>query len=346
MNLREALGSRDNALNLVRLVLAGLVIVCHTWMVGGFAGPAFVGALGPWAVYGFFAMSGYLIAGSRLRNGFGDFLLRRAARVLPGFWICLVVTAFAAAPVIAALLGNEYQPEAAGAFVRGNWLVWITQGSVGNTLSGAPSSATINGSLWTLAYEFGAYVLAGLLLGLSMFRERRAVSTGLLFVALIGAHAFAAAAGWPEGIWNTALRLGGFFAAGMLLHAVGDRIPVNWRIAAGAAVGVAAFSVVTPSVELLALPLTYLLLWLGATVPLRWGAKNDYSYGVYIYAFPVQQLLSAAGAGRFGALGFALLSLAAVAPFAALSWWLVERPALRLVRDRPSGPVLECPPAL
>ena len=69
MNLREALGSRDNALNLVRLVLAGLVIVCHTWMVGGFAGPAFVGALGPWAVYGFFAMSGYLIAGSRLRNG-------------------------------------------------------------------------------------------------------------------------------------------------------------------------------------------------------------------------------------------------------------------------------------
>lgn len=46
LNLRDALDTRDNALNFVRLVLAGLVIVAHTWLVGGFAGTTFVNSLG------------------------------------------------------------------------------------------------------------------------------------------------------------------------------------------------------------------------------------------------------------------------------------------------------------
>lgn len=330
--MRDALDTRDNGLNLVRLVLAALVIVCHTWQVGGFLGPAFVGALGPWAVNGFFALSGYLIAGSRLRAGFGAFMLRRAARVLPGFWICLLVTAFAVTPLIAVFLGTGYDPGAAWVFVRGNWWLWYTQASVGDTLSAAPFPVTINGSLWTLGYEFSAYIVAGVLLGSAMFRERRAVSTALVFVALTGAHVLLTSEGLSAPFVMTTLRFGGFFAAGMLLHALGERIRVDWRVAAGSAAAVVIFSLVVPSVALLALPMAYLMLWCGAVVPLRWGAVNDYSYGVYIYAFPAQQLLAAAGVTRFGTLVFALLSMVTVAPVAALSWWLVERPALRLVR--------------
>ena len=82
------------------------------------------------------------------------------------------------------------------------------------------------------------------------------------------------------------------------------------------------------------------MLWMGARIPLRWGAVNDYSYGVYIYAFPVQQLLAAAGVSRLGTFVFALLSLAAVVPVAVVSWWLVERPALMLVRRRSSAVAL------
>ena len=98
---------------------------------------------------------------------------------------------------------------------------------------------------------------------------------------------------------------------------------------------------------LFAFLVVYPMLWLGAHLPMqRVGATNDYSYGIYIYGFPAQQLLAVWGATRFGFLPFAALSVAAAAPFAVASWWLVEKHALRLkdLRRGPSmvndGPVL------
>ncbi len=78
------------------------------------------------------------------------------------------------------------------------------------------------------------------------------------------------------------------------------------------------------------LPLAYLLLWLGGVLPTRVGAKNDISYGVYIYAFPVQQLLALAGVQRFGVIPMMVASTICTIPLAWSSWVLVERPAMRL----------------
>jgi peptidoglycan/LPS O-acetylase OafA/YrhL len=76
-----------------------------------------------------------------------------------------------------------------------------------------------------------------------------------------------------------------------------------------------------------------LLLWLSVSLP-KWtrrvGARNDISYGVYIYAFPLQQLLVVYGVGDLGYIPFLLASLACTFPVAAGSWYLVERPALKL----------------
>jgi len=76
--------------------------------------------------------------------------------------------------------------------------------------------------------------------------------------------------------------------------------------------------------------MVYPVLWLGAHLPYRKvGATNDLSYGVYIYAFPVGQLLALADVQRFGYLEFALATIAGTLPLAAASWWGVERWALR-----------------
>ncbi|MES2723643.1 MAG: hypothetical protein V4656_10880, partial [Pseudomonadota bacterium] len=56
----------------------------------------------------------------------------------------------------------------------------------------------------------------------------------------------------------------------------------------------------------------------------------DMSYGLYIYACPIQQILVMSGTLSFWA------SVAATLPFAVASWFMVERPALRL--KRPSAP--------
>jgi peptidoglycan/LPS O-acetylase OafA/YrhL len=85
---------RSNSLNLVRLVLATAVIVSHAWPIGGFGDDPAIGDvnLGHLAVGGFFAISGYLIAQSRLVNRPARYAAKRAMRILPGFWVCLLVT--------------------------------------------------------------------------------------------------------------------------------------------------------------------------------------------------------------------------------------------------------------
>jgi peptidoglycan/LPS O-acetylase OafA/YrhL len=60
--------------------------------------------------------------------------------------------------------------------------------------------------------------------------------------------------------------------------------------------------------------------------------RNDLSYGVYIYAFPIQQLLASFGLARLNPIVFFVIATAATVPLAALSWFLVERRAISLKR--------------
>ena len=79
--------------------------------------------------------------------------------------------------------------------------------------------------------------------------------------------------------------------------------------------------------------LAYPLLWLGAHLPFhRIGSKNDYSYGVYIYAYPLTQLMLIFGAVRLGFVPFMVVNAALALVFAIASWWLIEKHALRLKR--------------
>jgi peptidoglycan/LPS O-acetylase OafA/YrhL len=98
---------------------------------------------------------------------------------------------------------------------------------------------------------------------------------------------------------------------------------------------------------LLAVPLSYLLLTLGATLPVRMGSRNDVSYGVYIYAPVVTNILIQLGAQDLGLLPSAALTLVFTLPCAWASWLLVERPALGLAKRMTHGgqPVTVSQPA-
>jgi peptidoglycan/LPS O-acetylase OafA/YrhL len=72
----------------------------------------------------------------------------------------------------------------------------------------------------------------------------------------------------------------------------------------------------------------YFLIWLAIAIPLRIGSTHDISYGVYIYAFPIQQTLAIVGWNRMGWFGYSLVSLALTLPLAWASWLLVERPVM------------------
>ena len=96
VTIGKSYSGRHNSLNFLRLVLALLVVVSPTIVLGGYGSESIFGktTLGTMAVYGFFGISGFLIAGSAVHNDPGNYFWRRFLRIFPGFWVCLLVTAF------------------------------------------------------------------------------------------------------------------------------------------------------------------------------------------------------------------------------------------------------------
>lgn len=334
--VQQVFDPRKNSLNAIRLALALLVIVSHTWPIGGYGREPHIGdqTLGNWAVAGFFAISGYLITGSRLHSrGFVDYLWRRVLRIYPAFLVVLLVVAFAFAPAVAAATGDgPWTLTNAFQYVVKNLALDIRQYGIPDTLNTVPFPRTWNGSLWTLFYEFLCYLAVGVAASLLPRKTLSWCATAALLAG--GVLTFAITSGvltMPTTV-ELFVRLLAFFAGGMLLYLLADRVPLNGWVALGAFLILAVASAVGVSRSIAGLPVAYLMLYLGSKLPLnRIGSRNDISYGVYIYAFPVQQVLTYVFVDRaIDPLSFAVLSAIATLPFAWASWLLVEKPAMSL----------------
>ena len=332
--IASAFDQRHNSLNALRLMLALLVIVAHSWPVGGYGPAPGYGDqdLGGWAVAGFFAISGYLITSSRLSaRSVWDYLWRRFLRIYPAFLVSLVVVAFIIAPASSVILGESYSWGSGSSFVLSNSAVLIQQWGIDGTLESAPYPVAWNGSAWTLFHELLCYLAVGLLVTVISQRFLKpALIAALLACTMITVATFHFGFEFSSIVVLTA-RLGGFFAAGAILYLYRDKIPSHWLGAVVAALLLAGIVVVGEFQALAGLPVAYLMMYLGSILPLqKLGSVNDVSYGMYIYAFPVQQVLSVAFPDQQLPLPlFILLSIALTAPFAAASWFLLEKPLHR-----------------
>ena len=344
---RQTIGTRldprYNSLNAIRLLLASAVIVSHSWAIGGFSGgtPRHGGETpGGWSVFAFFVLSGYLITGSRLNNGLGTYLMRRFLRIYPGFLVCLLATVVVFAPIgyyaqhdsLAGYLTKRTTPLD---YLVSNLTLKMNVYHVAGTPTG-PHAWT--GSLWSLYYEFACYVLVGLLAGWAVFRRKPVLAIAVFAFATLArlGHTHVATFAHAKDV-EQMVQLLPFFMAGTVFYLLRDRIPCT----AWLAVPSAAVWIVLPQVTqnrfvvLCALPMGYLLLYLGAVLPVPLGRRNDISYGMYMYHYPVEQLL------RFAHLSshtvYTALSILCTIPLAAASWFLVERPAIRWgQRQKPS----------
>lgn len=150
---------------------------------------------------------------------------------------------------------------------------------------------------------------------------------------------------------TNALRLGAYFACGMLLSAFAERLRIRWwAVVASAGVYVVAsefgadIGIPARLSQLLMVPsLAFAVLGTAALVRTKICARNDISYGVYVYAFPVQQLLVVAGITRFGWSATVAACVVCTAPLALASWLLIERRALSAKRLVKATAWSECP---
>lgn len=329
--LGARLSKRDNALNLVRLILASAVVLGHAWpLTGSDTQPPFEFVSGI-AVNGFFAASGYLIAGSRVRLAFGSYLWRRVLRIFPGFLVCLLVISTVFGPLAALLEGNRYNWHSAFNFLYRNAFLQIQQWGIDGTLDTVPYKEAWNGSLWTLFFEFVAYVLIGVLLTGRWMRHVAIIVVPVVFLLVVFGRVTALGPlDVTTNLYLNGLRLGGYFLAGAVLYLIADRLTFRPRyILAAAAVYLVLWHF--GAAELFGqLPLAYLVLSIGAIGSTGLATRNDLSYGVYIYAFPIQQLLVLLGTAPWGIIANTLLTLGITFLFAGASWFFIEKPALAL----------------
>jgi len=359
----ESFSGQHNSLNFLRLVLALLVLISHALPLGNFGDRwlVFNGTpVGTVAVYGFFGISGFLIAGSATRNGAVRYLWQRFLRIFPGFWVCLVVTAFVLGLVgwvvqssphcgISCYLRARQSPF--GYFFN-NAFLKMNQGSIAGTPTAWPNAW--NGSLWTLFYEFFCYLF---LIGLAIFGLLR---NRVWALALTGVFWITAVAGALVPSVNREINLTSnamemyflefvtIFMVGAVIFLYRDHVPDSgWLALICAGLFVAGMWLPTEGYApefaltasyLLSPLIAYPLLWLGIHLPFEnVGNRNDYSYGVYIYAYPVSVLLAVWHAERLGEPVFIVLCIVATVPFAIASWWLIEKRALSLKRIDPKA---------
>lgn len=121
------------------------------------------------------------------------------------------------------------------------------------------------------------------------------------------------------------------FSAGALLYQWRDVIPARWSLVAVCVVIVLVAGQLPDYRVVAALPLAYAVVVSGSLLHNRrlWF-RTDLSYGMYIYAYPVQQLLAVLGLLSLNPVVFCLAVAAATVPLAAASWFLVEKPARAL----------------
>jgi peptidoglycan/LPS O-acetylase OafA/YrhL len=321
--------TRRNSLNFIRLVLAALVIVSHAWPIGGFGPDPQMGkfSLGSFAVAGFFALSGWLITQSRMSSELPSFLWRRFCRIYPGYFFALLVVAFVFAPIGAAVSVGSYKLSNGFVYVTRNLTLYIRDWTVGPSLPSGAFQAW-NGSLWTLVHEVACYFAIGLMVTV-LGRCRMRVWTVVGFVVFTAAALTNHVVGLPP-LVATFFELAPFFFAGATLFVLRGRIPLHVSYATFAAGLIAVVVVTGANATLAALPIAYFCLWVGASLPTAFkhiGRDNDLSYGTYIYAFPVQQLIALMGGASLGVAFYTAACVLATLPLAAASWFVVERPA-------------------
>jgi peptidoglycan/LPS O-acetylase OafA/YrhL len=321
------------------------VLLSHCYPLSGRAEPvagAIGETLGDIGVSVFFAISGFLVARSwTSQPALRAFAVKRALRLLPALVVAVWLLALVLGPVVTTLSPAHYftTPQTWIYPLRSSVLVTFA-GRLPGVFAHNPLPHAVDGSLWTLPVEAFAYAVVAVL-GLLSLIHRRGLLAALVVLGLLAiSPPIDIASHLPGGAKDTAaggnleivIHLLTVFIAGSALFAARERIALSWwAVAALGALWVVSWKsswvFVTASVFI-----PYAVLVVAYRAPLWLNAlarPGDVSYGVYVYAFPVQQTLVLAWAD-ITPLGMLVTAAPLTYVLGLASWRLIESRALAL----------------
>jgi peptidoglycan/LPS O-acetylase OafA/YrhL len=342
--LADVARGKDNNFNLIRIIAALAVLVTHSFALAtGSADAEPLKAsldmtMGTIAVDVFFVTSGFLVTSSLLiRQSTIEFLWARSLRIFPALWVMVTLSVFGLGVFFTSMSLTSYfaDHKTHAYLLKCSTLIFGVVYPLPGVFNGNPWKSAVNGSLWTMPYELRMYailIIVWTALRIAKASRSRAFQSmivgaaGLSGVGLVATHFISTA---EQFAW-----LFFMFFSGAAFHVLKERITLSPVLFWSSALALSISAVANKDVFFLVYIMTiaYVLFYV-AYVPSglvrQYNRLGDYSYGVYIYAFPVQQSIAAL-MPRVSVLSMVLISTAITLSLAVISWHFLERRVLHL----------------
>jgi len=336
-------GGRTSGFDYLRIILSISVIIRHSTLIS--YGPAVdqniwtggMDMISHSILPIFFALSGFLVAGSLDRcPTLISFYGLRTLRIIPALGIEVLLAAIVFGPMLSTLDLMSYvsQPQFRAYFLN---IVGDIHYLLPGVFTNNPNPLKVNGQLWTVPYELQCYAALGALVAIGIAKKR----TLLLGVVILGQGLWAleayhrGAAGAANGATGAVLVLS--FLAGLLLYLYRDVIVLSRGIFIAAVASCIGLLLLAHGTYLISVPAAYITVYLGLLNPgkVKYLFSGDYSYGIYLYGYPVQQVFASLGPWAHNWYLNLLVCLPVTFIVAYLSWTFVEKPTLALRRYLP-----------
>ena len=328
---------RQNNFDFIRFMAATLVILSHAYPLTGnnSSEPLIVltnykTTFGGIAVYIFFVTSGFLITQSYTRSKDRySYLKARVLRIFPALLVVILATAFLLGPMTTSTnLMNYFTNPITYSYIKNNILLF-TQYQLPGVFENNPYPGAVNGSLWTLMHEFLFYLLVAAFGQLKLLTKKA-------IIVVFGLTIFLSFTDIHSALLKQNISLFRYFSAGMLFFVFKEQIPIKGYLAF-----LSLFAIILSNIfggfEIVLLFFgSYLLFYCVFTTKMNlhnFGKHGDFSYGIYIYAFPIQQFIMSKFVDMNPMSNF-LIAFPLTLILACFSWNFIEKPSLEFKKKR------------
>lgn len=329
-SISACLSGRKNNFDFIRFLAASAVVFSHAYAVvqgENDREPFYIftdrqSSFGGLAVAVFFIISGFLITRSFLGSkSISDYLLSRSLRILPALVCMVFCTVFLLGPAMSFYSFPDYFSQKAAYAYLWNSIAYTNYSELPGVFVDLPFHHVVNGSLWSLPYEVLFYILLPVFFLLAARKPTPALA--FLFVALLMMG--------TDYLGNDhLLETGNYFLCGSLYYIFREKIPLHFIFALAALALMYVCNQFRYFNETFGILGGYVVLYLALGVKFgvsRFARFGDFSYGIYIWAFPVQQTVFTFAQNGTPLENF-LMSFPFILVLGIASWHLVEKRAL------------------
>lgn len=342
--LENRMNDRNNNFDFLRFIAATAVILSHSYPLSGnnneFFGLLTNGqsALGGVSVAIFFIISGFLITMSFDKNkSVVQFVINRVLRIFPALLLIILLSVFIIGPIVTTLSFNDYFKDSKTYDYLKTFFLFPVYFELPGVFGNNPNPISVNGSLWTLSYEILSYFMVVIFGLLGFYKKKFRGVILFLFLLLVYLNIFRANIfdnyNFRGVSFSTFSYLFGYFVAGMLVYCYKDKITINRTL-------FICFSLLTlismkygGFKELFPILGSYLVICIAYSKKIKlynFSKFGDLSYGLYIFAFPIQQLVTWCYGGKMNVFLHFFISFLICVVLSYASWHLIEKQFLKL----------------